>query len=181
MNQILGGLFSSRLNLNLREKNGYTYGAFSAVVQRRGIAPIYAGASVRTDVTGRSVEESFKEVSGMLKSEVSPDEMKLAKESISRSLPALFETTGSTVGTIGTLYLFDLPPDYYQNLPERLESMSAQDVYAATKKHLRPEDMLVVAVGDRRQIEPQLAKLKLGSVAYRTPDGGEPATALKTP
>ena len=181
MNQILGGLFSSRLNLNLREKNGYTYGAFSAVVQRRGIAPIYAGASVRTDVTGRSVEESFKEVNGMLKSEVSPDELKLAKESISRSLPALFETTGSTVGTIGTLYLFDLPPDYYQGLPDRLEKMSAQDVYAATKKHLRPEDMLVVAVGDRRQIEPQLAKLKIGPVTFRTPDGGEPATALKTP
>ena len=180
-NQILGGLFSSRLNLNLREKHGFTYGAFSAVVERRGVAPIYAGASVRTDVTGRAVEESFKEVNGMLAREVSPDELKLAKESITRSLPALFETSESTVGTIGSLFLFDLPPDYYQSLPARIESMTAGEVFDATKRRLKPDDMLVVAVGDRKQVESQLAKLKLGSVAYRTAEGGEPATAMKNP
>ncbi len=181
MNQILGGLFSSRLNLNLREKHGFTYGAFSVVVQRRGIAPFYAGASVRTDATGRSVEESFKEIQSMLEKEVSPDELHLAKESLSRSLPALFETSESTVATIGTLFLFDLPADYYSGLPSRLEGMTAADVYDATKRRLKPEDMLVIAVGDKHQIEPQIAKLKLGGITYRTADGGEPATAMKNP
>ena len=180
-NQILGGLFSSRLNLNLREQHGYTYGAFSAVVERRGVAPIYAGASVRTDATGPAIEESFKEVNGMLSHPVSADELKLAKESITRSLPALFETSESTVSTIGSLFLFDLPPDYYQGLPARIESMTAGEVFDATRRRLKPDEMLVVAVGDRRQIEPQILKLKLGSIAYRTAEGGEPATALKTP
>jgi zinc protease len=181
MNQILGGLFSSRLNLNLREKHGFSYGAFSAVVQRRGVAPIFAGASVRQDATGRSVEESLKEIHGMLAGEVSPDELALAKESLARSLPALFETTESTVQTIGSLYLFDLPPDYYQGLPVRLDAMSAAEVFEATQRHLRPEDMLVVAVGDRRKIEPQLTKLKLGPITHRTPDGGIPAAAVQVP
>ena len=181
MNQILGGLFTSRLNMNLREKHGFSYGAFSAIVQRRGVAPIYAGASVRTDATGRSVEESFKEISSMLEKEVSSEELHLAKESISRSLPALFETSESTVATIGTLFLFDLPPDYYQGLPSRLDAMTSTDVYEATKRHLKPEDMLVIAVGDKGQVEPQLAKLKLGAITYRTADGGEPAAAMKNP
>jgi zinc protease len=178
MNQILGGLFSSRLNLNLREKHGFSYGAFSAVVQRRGVAPIYAGASVRSDATGRSVEESLKEIRSMLEKEVSAQELELAKESIARSLPALFETSESTVATIGSLYLFDLPPDYYQGLPSRLDAMTAAEVYEATQRRLKPEDMLVVAVGDRKSIEPQLAKLNLGPITHRTPDGGVPATAM---
>jgi zinc protease len=178
MNQILGGLFSSRLNLNLREKHGFSYGAFSAVVQRRGVAPIYAGASVRSDATGRSVEESLKEIQSMLAQEVSADELELAKESIARSLPALFETSESTVATIGSLYLFDLPPDYYQGLPSRLDAMTAAEVYEATKRRLKPEDMLVVAVGDRKSIEPQLQKLNLGAITHRTPDGGVPAAVM---
>jgi zinc protease len=181
MNQILGGLFSSRLNLNLREKHGFSYGAFSAVVQRRGIAPIFAGASVRQDATGRSIEESYKEIKGMLEKEVSADELKLAKESLARSLPALFETTESTVQTIGSLYLFDLPPDYYQGLPARLDAMTAAEVFDATKRRLKPEDMIVVAVGDRSKIEPQIAKLKLGAITHRTPDGGVPLAASRVP
>jgi len=181
MNQILGGLFSSRLNLNLREKHGFSYGAFSAVVQRRGVAPIFAGASVRQDATGRSIEESFKEIKGMLEKPVSEDELNLAKESLARSLPALFETTESTVQTIGSLYLFDLPPDYYQGLPARLDAMTSAEVFDATQRHLKPEDMIVVAVGDRSRIEPQIAKLKLGPITHRTPDGGLPVAAVRVP
>jgi len=175
MNQILGGLFASRLNMNLREKHGWTYGAFSAVVQRRGVAPIYAGASVRNDAAGPSIAESLREMEGMLEREVTPEELKLAKESITRSLPAMFETTGSMVQTIGTLHRFDLPPDYYESLPARIQAMTAADVHAATRRHLRPEGMLVIAVGDKSRIEPQIAKLHLGAITYRTADGGEPA------
>jgi zinc protease len=171
MNTILGGLFSSRVNLNLREKHGYTYGAFSSLVETRGVGPLFVGSAVRADVTGASVREMLNEAQGMTRAEVTPDELALAKDSIARSLPALFETTRSAVGTAGQLFLFDLPPDYYAGLPARLASMTAGEVFAATRRHLAPDRMLVVAVGDRAQAEPQIGGLKLGSVAYRDRDG----------
>jgi zinc protease len=132
------------------------------------------GSAVRTDVTGASVREMLNEAEGMTKAEVTAEELALAKDSISRSLPALFETTRSAVGTLGQLFLFDLPRDYYAGLPGRLASMTAAEVFAATRRHLAPERMLVVAVGDRAQAEAQIAALKLGGMAYRDreQDGG---------
>jgi zinc protease len=171
MNQVLGGLFSSRINMNLREKHGYTYGAFSSLPENREPCPYYLQADVRTDVTGPAVAEVVKEVDGMLAAPVSDDELKLAKESIARTLPARFQTSASTAYTFGQLFLFDLPPDYYQGLPLRLESITKDDVTQTTKKHLRPGDMKVIAVGDRAKIEPQLAALKLGPIGFRTLDG----------
>ena len=120
-------------------------------------------------------KEMLSEAQGMTRAEVSADELALAKDSIARSLPALFETTRSAVGTVGQLFLFDLPPDYYAGLPARLASMTAAEVFAATRRHLTPDRMLVVAVGDRAQAEPQIAALKLGTVAYRDRDGKPPA------
>ena len=171
MNQVLGGLFSSRINMNLREQHGYSYGAFSSIYENTKEGPVVVNSQVRTDVTGPAVAEIMKEVKGMMAKEVSDEELRLAKESISRSLPAYFQTTSSTVATIGDLYLFDLPPDYYQELPKRIEAMSASDVFEATKTHLSPDKMKVIAVGDRKVIDRQLAALKLGQVGYRSPDG----------
>jgi len=173
MNTVLGGLFSSRINLNLREDKGYSYGAFSFVGQNRGVGNFIAGASVRADVTGPSVTEVLKEVTKLRDGGVTADELRMAKESTTRSLPSNFETTFSTAGTIANLYMYDLPLDYYQTLPSRLSAITTSDVAAVAKKHLAPERMVVVTVGDRSKIEPQLTKLNLGSVAYRDPDGKE--------
>ena len=173
MNTVLGGLFSSRINLNLREDKGYSYGAFSFVGQNRGVGNFLAGASVRGDVTGPSVTEVLKEVTKIRDGGVTADELRMAKESTTRSLPANFETTFSTAGTLAGIYMYDLPLDYYQTLPSRLASITTDDVAAVAKKHLTPERMVVVTVGDRSKIEPQLAKLNLGSMAYRDADGKE--------
>ena len=173
MNTVLGGLFSSRINLNLREDKGYSYGAFSFVGQNRGVGPLMAGASVRADVTGASIQEILAEVTKIKDSGVTPEELKMAKESIIRTLPANFETTFSTAGTMAQIYSYDLPLDYYQTLPGRIEAMQASDVLAVAKKHLVPERMVVVAVGDRSVIEPQISKLNLGAIAYRDADGKE--------
>ncbi|MGH7725196.1 MAG: M16 family metallopeptidase [Candidatus Eiseniibacteriota bacterium] len=170
MNQVLGGLFASRVNMNLREKHGYSYGAFSFQQDNRGPGPFVVGAAVRSDVTGPSVDEMLKEVKGMQETPVTADELFLAKESVSRSLPALFETTNSTVGTIGQLYLFELPTDYYAQLPSRISSMTAGDVQNVAKEFLKPENMKVIAVGDRSAIQPQIEKLKLGDITYRGAD-----------
>src|SRR5438552_17356879 len=141
----MGGLFSSRLSLNLREKHGYTYGASSNIYDTTHEGPWMLAAQVREDATGASINEMIKEAKGMLEKEVTPEELKLAKESISRSLPAQFMTSQSTAGTIGGLFLYDLPPDYYQELPERIEDMTAAQVLEAAKAHLKPDEMRVIA------------------------------------
>jgi zinc protease len=178
-NTILGGLFSSRINLNLREAHGYTYGAFSQLSENRGQGPFLIGTSVRTDVTGASIDEILKEVHSMVDKPVTEDELRMAKESTIRSLPAIFETTFGTAGTIATLYLYDLPPDYYQTLPSRISGFTAADIQTVSRKYLLPDRMLVIAVGDRSKIEPQIMKLNLGAVAYKDLDGKE-VTAAST-
>jgi len=179
-NTILGGLFSSRINMNLREAHGYTYGAFSALSENRGQGPFLIGTSVRADVTGASIDEILKEVRGMVEKPVTDDELRMAKESTIRTLPANFQTTGTTAGTIATLYLYDLPPDYYQTLPGRISAIQATDVQAVAKKYLAPDRMLVIAVGDRSKIEPQITKLNLGAVAYKDLDGKAVTSAATT-
>jgi zinc protease len=170
MNQVLGGLFASRVNMNLREKHGYTYGAFSFQQDNRGAGPFVVGAQVRSDVTGPAIAEMFKEVKGMQDAPITEKELNLAKESVSRSLPALFETTNSTVGTMGQLYLFELSPDYYSGLPARIANLSAAEVQGVAKSFLKPESMKVIAVGDRAQIEPQIKALDLGGITHRGAD-----------
>jgi zinc protease len=171
MNMVLGSLFSSRLNLNLREDKGITYGAFSSQQERRGAAPLFGGAMVQADKTGLAVSESFKELRGMLAAEMTPQELTLARDAIVRALPASFETTASTVGTIGNLFLYDQSPDYYQTLPARLAKLTAAEILAATQRHLDPAKMRVVLVGDRSVIEPQLGDLEFGAPAVFDVDG----------
>src|SRR5262249_34241929 len=163
MNQILGGLFSSRVNMNLRERHGYTYGAYSGVTESRGVGMFYIGASVRTDATGASIREMFREVEGIRQDPVTGEEVLLAKDSIVRALPAMFETTETTVSTLGTLFVHDLPLDFFERLPGRIEAMTAAQILDATRRHLDPERMIVVAVGDRAKIDPQIAHLGLGA------------------
>jgi zinc protease len=177
MNQILGGLFSSRVNMNLREKHGYTYGAFSFMQSQRGPGPFVVAASVRTDVTGPSIQEMMNEVHGMQEQPVTEKELALAKDSVSRSLPALFQTTDDTVGTIGELYLFELPPDYYASLPARIQGMTASEVQDVAKNFLKPDQMKIIAIGDRAAIEPQIQKLNLGAITYRGQDAKPLAVA----
>jgi zinc protease len=170
MNQVMGGLFSSRINMNLREIHGYSYGAYSWLTESRGVGPLFVVSSVRADVTGASVQEMMNEIEGMLQREVTSEELELAKSSISRSLPALFQTSQRAVNTIGELYVYDLPADYYEGLPARIGALSAAEVFEATKKHLDPDAMIVTAVGDRETIQQQLAPLELGTTAVHEPD-----------
>jgi zinc protease len=171
MNLGLGGLFSSRINMNLREKNGYTYGAFSAFEYRRGQGPFYTGSGVRTNVTAPAVKEVFGEIERMRTTRMTDEELKIAKDSFARSLAGLFETTGRTVGTISDLFVYDLPTDFYSTLPARIDAVTAADVQRVAEKYLKPDATVVVAVGDRSKIEPELQKLNLGPVEDRDLDG----------
>ncbi|HYK87398.1 MAG TPA: pitrilysin family protein [Acidobacteriota bacterium] len=178
MNTGLGGLFSSRINLNLRERHGYTYGASSAFLFRRGQGPFVVATGVRTDVTANAVAEVFNEIDRMRTTLPTPEELATARDSIARSLPGLFETSPQAASSIGQLFAHNLPTDYYQNLPDQIDSVSAEEVRRAAEKYLKPEEMIVVAVGDREQIESQLEKLQLGPIDIRD-TSGKPIEAAK--
>jgi zinc protease len=171
MNTALGGLFSSRINLNLREKHGYTYGASSSFIFRRGPGPFLVETAVRTDVTAPAVTEIFREIERMRESEIAPEELAKARDSIARSLPGLFETTPEAASNIGQLFVHDLPLGYYHDLPEHIRGVSAVEVQRVAQEYLKPEEAVIVAVGDRRKIEPELERLNLGPIEIRDPSG----------
>ncbi len=164
MNTMLGGLFSSRINMNLREVHGYTYGAFSFYWFYRGIGPFISGAQVRGDVTAPATEQLFKELDGIHTRPLTDAELRMAKDSIIRSLPGNFESARGVNGQLADLWSFGLPLDYYTKLPAQIEGVTSADVQAAAMKYVHPENLLVIAVGDKAKIEPGLKDLKLGPV-----------------
>ena len=107
---------------------------------------------------------------------VTDAELTMGRDALVRSLPADFETSAGTAGSIGDLYTYDLGLDFYARFPSAVAAVTAASVQAAARAHLHPETMLVVAVGDRAAIEPGLRRLNLGAVEVRNPDG-----TLKTP
>ena len=171
MNAALGGLFTSRLNTVLREEKGYTYGVYSRFAYRRQAGPFSIAGSFRTDVTGPAVAGIFNEVDGMLVRPLAGKELANARNSQVLSLPGQFEANQSIVASMANTYIYDLGTDYYSKLPARYASVTAAQVQAVARKYLKPANLIVVAVGDRGKIEPQLAPLKLVPVEYRDSDG----------
>jgi zinc protease len=171
MNAILGGLFSSRINMNLREKNGFTYGAFSGFGYYRGGGPFYTGAQVRTDVTSQAAKELFSELDRIHTVPATPEELKLAKDNALRSLPGEFETVSSESGLMAELFVYNLPLDYFQKLPAEYEAVTPEAVAKAAKDYIHPDNLIVMAVGDRAKIEPGLEKLNLGPIELRNESG----------
>jgi zinc protease len=171
MNDILGGMFSSRINMNLREVHGYTYGAFTQFQFRRGTGPFVVGSMIRTDVTAPAVKEVFAELERMRMTEVSSNELSGAKETLERGLTAEFETASRTAGTMSNLFVYGLPLDYYRGLPAKIVAVSAADVKRMAEKYLAPDKMVVVVAGDRAKIEPDLKKLDLGTVEAQDTEG----------
>ncbi|MEQ1868657.1 MAG: pitrilysin family protein [Vicinamibacterales bacterium] len=171
MNEILGGLFSSRINLNLREVHQYTYGASSQFVFRRSAGPFVVATGVRTETTADSVRQILGELSKMRTTDVTADELTMAKDSFVRSLPADFETSSGMNASTSNIYLYDLGLDYYTKLGERINAVTTASVRAAAEKYLPMDKMVVIAVGDRAKTEKGLQALKLGAMEIRQADG----------
>ena len=171
MNIALGGLFSSRINMNLREKNGYTYGASSQFTFRRAAGPFQVGSGVRTDVTAPSVSEIFKEIRGMVDSPMDQAELQRAKDSLANSLAGAFETSADAVANFSNVFTYDLGLDYYTKYAQDVNRVTTDQTLAVSKKYLVPANMVVIAVGDRKVIEPELAKLNVGKVEIRDAEG----------
>ncbi len=171
MNSVLGGLFSSRINMNLREKNGFTYGAFSGFLFYRDGGPFYSGAQVRTDVTAPAAKELFIELNRIRTDPPNSSELKLAQDNALRSLPGEFETVHETNGLIADLFTYTLPNNYYQTLPAEYLKLTPAEVEKTALDYIHPDHLIVVAVGDRAKIEPGLKALNLGPIEYRDESG----------
>ena len=168
-NQIFGGGFSSRLNTNLRETHGYTYGAYSDVDALRGVGLISISMAVQAPATADAVREALDEADTLTTSGVTADELARATQYLAGSARTLFDTNSSTLATLRALYLNDLPVDYYDTRPARLARITAADVAAVARRRFAPAAFTVVAVGDRAAIEAPLRALDLGPVGFRSP------------
>jgi zinc protease len=133
--------------------------------------------NVRTDVTGPAVAEIFKELHGVAGNPYSAEELKRARDSQLLSLPGQFETGAAIASSLASTYVYGLGLDYYARLPAQFRAVTGTQVESAAKKYLRPEEMVVIGVGDVAKISPELEKLKLGPIEYRDADGNEIETA----
>ncbi|MDQ3804862.1 MAG: insulinase family protein, partial [Acidobacteriota bacterium] len=161
LNTLLGGQFTSRINLNLREDKGYTYGARSSFDFRRGAGPFAATAPVFTGVTKESLVELMKELRGVRgEMPVTPAELEYAKQALIRGFPRSFETPTQIADRLETVVTYDLPETYFNTYIERVQAVTLEDLNRVAGQHLRPDRVAVVVVGDRRQIEPGLRSLE---------------------
>jgi zinc protease len=162
---ILGGLFNSRLNMNLREDKGWTYGARCGISLRRAPGPLTMRAAVETAVTGAAIREMLGEASKMRDSLPTEQEMETAAGALVRSLPLRFETNSQVAGRIAEQVIYDLPDDYWSTYASRIESLSRDDVRDVSHRLLDPDGLVVLVVGDAAAV---LADLEsLGPVTMR--------------
>jgi zinc protease len=171
MNNALGGLFSSRINMNLREEHGYTYGASSQFIFRRSAGPFVVAGGIRTDVTAPAVSEIFKEIAGMLDRPMMQDELLKAKDALANSLPGSFETSVNTVNSFSNIFVYDLGLDYYTRYAQEVNAVTSEQALAVARRYIVPDRLVVIAVGDRNAIEAELRKLNLGTVEIRDLEG----------
>jgi len=169
MNTVLGGAFSSRLNLNLREKHGYTYGAQSQFDMRLSAGPFVAAAGIQTDKTADALKEFFIELNGILQP-VPADELTRAKHYVSLRYPLGFETTGDIAARLEQAVVYHLPDDYFSTYVQKIEAVTAADVQRVAQKYVVPDKVAVVIAGDRAAIEPGIRALNLGPIKIMTVD-----------
>jgi zinc protease len=172
MNGVLGGDFSSRVNMNLREDKHWAYGAYTFFRDARGQRPFVAYAPVQTDKTKEALVELDKELRGIMKDRpIQPDELSRAQASLTLTLPGSWETMAALAGAIGDIVTFGLDDRYYDTFAEKVRAQTVQSLTAAAADVVHPDQLVWVVVGDRSKIEPGLRELKLGEIRLIDTDG----------
>jgi zinc protease len=164
MNAVLGGLFSSRINLNLREAHGYTYGAFSGFEWRRAAGPFVVSTAVKSDVTAAAVREILGEIERIRTEEISEDELTLATSYLHGVFPIRYETTAAIAAALANLVIHDLPDGYYDEYRDHVRGVTTAGVLRAAQAHLHPDRLRIVVVGDPAVIATPVADVA-GTVA----------------
>jgi predicted Zn-dependent peptidase len=166
MNTILGGSFTSRLNQNLRENRGYTYGAGSRFDMRRAAGPFLASAEIVTAKSDSALIEFMKELNG-IRQAVPATELSRAKRYLQLQLPGNFETTQEIAAALVPVALYGLPLDYYNNYVQNIENVTQADVARVAQQYINPGSLAVVIVGDRKTIEQSLKAVNIGPISIR--------------
>ncbi len=164
LNLILGGSFSSRLNLNLRERHGFTYGVRSAFAPRRGPGPFSVSTAVENAVTGAAIAEIFTEIEDLVNGGPTSEEVETATSYLAGVFPLRMETTGQIASRIAEMFVYGLPEDYYRSYRDRVREVTCEDAALAGQSHIRPAELCAVVVGDADAVAPQLEALEIGPV-----------------
>ena len=172
MNSAFGGTFTSRLNMNLRENKHWAYGAFSFLQNAQGQRPFMLYAPVQTDKTAPSIEETLKEVNGVIGPKpLTAAEIQKIKDNDIRAMPGQYQTIGAVLGAMQNITLYKRPDDYVQTLKSRIEAQSDKAVQAAAEEVIKPQQLTWVIVGDLGKIEAPIRALNLGPVQVLDADG----------
>jgi zinc protease len=181
LNSFFGELFQSRLNANIREQKGYSYGVSSRFAFGRGPGAFRAGGDIVTAKSDSALIEFMKELRGIRgERPITDDEMEAAKNALIQSLPAQFASVGSVSGAIAQIYTQDLPEDYYQGFVTKVNAVTKDDVLRVAQKYIDPQHLAIVIVGDKAKIEGPLAATKIAPIVYLDLNG-DPITAKVTP
>jgi zinc protease len=148
MNAVLGGLFNSRINMNLREEHAYTYGAFSSFDWRRHASVFEVSTAVQSDVTGPAVREILHELNRIRDDLVTPEELRLAQDYLVGVFPLRFETTATIANAIAIREMIPLSPDYYESYRDRMAAITREEVQRVAQAFLHPDRLQLVVVGD---------------------------------
>ncbi len=170
MNTILGGSFTSRLNQNLRETRGYTYGAGSRFDMRRAAGPFTASAEIVAAKTDSALLEFMKELN-LIREPVATAEVARAKQYLQLQLPGDFETTQQIASALVPVALYGLPLDYYGNYVQNIGSVTQADVQRVAQEYINPGSLAIVIVGDRKTIEQGLKATNVGPITIRDMTG----------
>jgi zinc protease len=171
MNTILGGAFTSRLNMNLREKHGFTYGARSGFAFRRRPGPFVVQTAVATEVTARAVQEAYREMAALRTDGATEQEVAAARDYLRGIMPLELQTTDQLASRLADLVIFHLPDDYFQQYRDRIASVTPADVQRVAHDHLRIDRLAIVVVGDASAIAEPLRELGLGEVEVHEAHG----------
>ncbi|GMG88023.1 M16 family metallopeptidase [Biformimicrobium ophioploci] len=166
MNFPLGGAFNSRINLNLREDKGYTYGARSFFDGDLLSGNYTASAEVRADVTDKSIVEFMEEIRNYADNGITAEELAFMRNAINQKDALRYETPRAKLGFLAKILEYDLDPNFVEKRTEIVKSISADEINSLAKKHLNPDDMIMVVVGDAETLKPQLEALGYKVVNY---------------
>ncbi|PYO89115.1 MAG: peptidase M16 [Gemmatimonadetes bacterium] len=172
MTSLLGGQFTSRVNMNLREAKHWSYGAFTLVWDARGQRPFIAYAPVQTDKTKESMIEVDRELRGILGPRpVEADELAKAQANLTLTLPGNWETMDAVQGSLEQLVTYGLDDHYYETYAQRVRALTIPDATTAAQDAIRPDHLVWVIVGDRSKIEAGIRELNFGEVRFLDADG----------
>lgn len=180
MNAILGGLFNSRINLNLRERHAFTYGAFSSFDWRRETSLFEISTAVRSDVTAAALTEILTEVDRIRVADVSESELSLARDYLTGVFPIRFETTAAIADAIATRESFGLDENYYEEYRDRIAVISVDDVRRVAERVLDPAHMQILVVGDPGMIRGPVEALELGEIHEVVAEKPQPASTASS-